>query len=146
MALSVKKLAHEQKDLVFFKLDLVNAYNTQSREDALENLMHASPELASFLRQFYGSGSQYFYRTGQNEHCIISAAEGIEQGDAARPALFACGSKTPLGELRVALRRSIIARQNSTHGYEADSENNEQRDRSLSGPDVADLPTAVLHI
>ena len=59
MALNVKKLAHEQKDFVSFKLDLVNAYNTQSREVALENLMQASPELASFLRQFYGSGGYW---------------------------------------------------------------------------------------
>ena len=100
MALSVKKLAHRNKSCVFFKLDLVNAYNTQSREDALSNLADASPELESFLRQFYGGGSQYFFRTGQNEHCIISAVEGIEQGDAAGPALFACGLKSPLDELR----------------------------------------------
>ena len=57
-----------QQIVCFFKLDLVNAYNTQSREDALSNLADASPELESFLRQFYGGGSQYFFRTGQNEH------------------------------------------------------------------------------
>ena len=79
--------------------------------------MHHRKEVASFLRQFYGSGSQYFYRTGQSEHCIISAAEGIEQGDAAGPALFACGLKIPLDELRVELRRLIIAHQNSARGY-----------------------------
>ena len=101
MALSVKKLAHQHKRLLFFKLDLVNAYNTQCREDALLNLSNASPELASFLKQFYGGGSQYLYRTGQNEHAIITALEGIEQGDAAGPALFACGLKTPLDELRI---------------------------------------------
>ena len=56
MALSVKKLAHKHKRLVFFKLDLVNAYNTQCREDALLNLSNASPELASFIRKFYGGG------------------------------------------------------------------------------------------
>ena len=64
MALSVKKLAHQHQRLVFFKLDLVNAYNTQCREDALLNLSNASPELASFLKQFYGGGSQYLYRKG----------------------------------------------------------------------------------
>ena len=118
MALSVKKLAHANDSLVFFKLDLVNAYNTQSRECALRNLESASPGLASFLRQFYGSGSQYFYRSGPNEHCIISAAEGIEQGDAAGPALFACGLKAPLDELRVELRRLIIAQRNYARGFE----------------------------
>ena len=65
MACSVKKLAHINKEWVFFKLDLVNAYNTQRREAALENIAIPSPELASFLRQFYGNGSHYFYRTGQ---------------------------------------------------------------------------------
>ena len=94
---------------MYFKLDLVNAYNTQCREDALLNLSNASPELASFLKQFYGGGSQYLYRTGQNDHAIITALEGIEQGDAAGPALFACGSKTPLDELRTEVRRLIAA-------------------------------------
>ena len=119
MALSVKKLAHRRKRLVVFKLDLVNAYNTQCREDALENLGMAAPELASFLRQFYGSGSQYFYRTSQNEHVIITAREGIEQGDAAGPALFACGLKTPLDELRVEVRRLIAAHLTDNQGYGA---------------------------
>ena len=62
MACSVKKLAHRHKDLVFFKLDLVNAYNTQSREDALISLGQAAPALASFLQQFYGAPSQYLHR------------------------------------------------------------------------------------
>ena len=61
MACSVKKLAHRHKDLIFFKLDLVNAYNTQCREVALQNLAVPSPALASFLKQFYGTESQYFY-------------------------------------------------------------------------------------
>ena len=58
MALSVKKLASKHPHLIFFKLDLVNAYNTQSREDALESLGEAAPELASFLRQFYGAADE----------------------------------------------------------------------------------------
>ena len=49
------------------------------------------------------------YRTGPNEHAIITALEGIEQGDAAGPALFACGLKTPLDELRIEVRRLIAA-------------------------------------
>ena len=133
MALSVKKLAHRNKRLVFFKLDLVNAYNTQCREDALVNLSNASPVLASFLRQFYGSDSQYFFRTGQDEHAIISAREGIEQGDAAGPALFACGLKTPLDELRVEVRRLIAAHLNDNQGYEPDCDS-ARGSRSDAGP------------
>ena len=83
---------------------------------------NASPELESFLRQFYGSGSQYFFRTGQNEHCIISAVEGIEQGDAAGPALFACGLKSPLDKLRDELHRLVAAHQNDIRGYAGDNE------------------------
>ena len=122
MACSVKKLAHINKEWVFFKLDLVNAYNTQRREAALENIAIPSPELASFLRQFYGNDSHYFYRTGQNEHAIITAQEGIEQGDPAGPALFACGLKAPLDELRAQLRRMIFDAENDDAGYDGDSE------------------------
>ena len=143
MALSVKKLAHANDSLVFLKLDLVNAYNTQSRECALRNLDSASPGLASFLRQFYGSGSQYFYRSGPNEHCIISAAEGIEQGDAAGPALFACGLKTPLDELRVELRRLIIAQRNDARGFDGDSENDEIETRDTGEASLAPDSAAV---
>ena len=72
----------------------------------------------SFLRQFHGTPSQYLYRLGRNDHTIITAREGIEQGDAAGPALFACGLKRPLDELRSALRRLV----REGDGYEADCE------------------------
>ena len=39
-------------------------HSRRCREDALLNLSNASPELASFLKQFYGGGSQYLYRKG----------------------------------------------------------------------------------
>ena len=81
-------------------VDLENAYNRQCRAEALEQLATPAPSLESFLRQFYGTASQYFYRTSRTSHTIVSASEGIEQGDAAGPALFACGLKTPLDELR----------------------------------------------
>ena len=100
LALSVQKLAEKYPSMVFFKLDLENAYNRQCRADALEQLATPAPSLESFLRQFYGTASQYFYRTSRTSHTIVSASEGIEQGDAAGPALFACGLKTPLDELR----------------------------------------------
>ena len=128
LALSVQKLAEKHSNMVFFKLDLENAYNKQCREDALENVSLASPSLASFLRQFYGSESKYFYRTSRTSHTIVNAAEGIEQGDAAGPALFACGLKKPLDELRARLQnllseereRRAMARNDSR---EATSEN-----------------------
>ena len=44
--------------------------------------------------------SRYFYRASRNSHSIVRASEGIEQGDAAGPDLFACGLKAPLDELR----------------------------------------------
>ena len=81
-------------------------------------MQEAAPELASFLRQFYGTPSQYLYRLGRNDHTIITASEGIEQDDAAGPALFACGLKRPLDELRSALQRLV----REGDGYEADCE------------------------
>ena len=96
LALSIQKLAEKHRHMVFFKLDLENAYNRQCRENALIALATASPALESYLRQFYGVESRYFYRTSKTSHTIVTAREGIEQGDAAGPALFACGLKAPL--------------------------------------------------
>ena len=147
MACSVKKLAHRHKDLIFFKLDLVNAYNTQCREVALQNLAVPSPALASFLKQFYGTESQYFYRTGQNEHTIIVAQEGIEQGDPAGPALFACGLKAPLDELRGALHRLIADARNDQVGYDADSENDNHSPASgVPGADATDASAVFAYL
>ena len=89
----------------------------------MENISVPSPELASFLRQFYGTDSKYFYRTGRNEHTIITAREGIEQGDPAGPALFACGLKAPLDELRSRLESMAAAVRNHDAGFEGDSKN-----------------------
>ena len=100
-----------------------------------------SPELASFLRQFYGTESQYFYRTGLNEHAIISAVEGIEQGDPAGPALFACGLKAPLDELRERLQALIANDRENEAGYDGDSENDfrscHSADRARAAADIA---------
>ena len=49
----------------------------------------------------------YFYRTSNSSHTIIQAVEGIEQGDAAGPALFACGLKKPLDDLRAKLETAL---------------------------------------
>ena len=103
LAKCVQKVAEEHPEMVFFKLDLANAYNSQRRSDALENLDRAAPELCSFLRLFYGHPSQYVYRTSKDSHRILIAREGVEQGDVAGPALFAAGLKTPLDRLRTAL-------------------------------------------
>ena len=94
----------------------MNAYNRQCREDALESLSAPASALTSFLRQFYGSESKYFYRTSKSSHTIIHASEGIEQGDAAGPALFACGLKKPLDELREKLQNALSEEQERRAG------------------------------
>ena len=57
----------------------------------------------SFLGLFYGRSSRYFYRTGRDSFDIITAVEGVEQGGAAGPALFAAGLRDPLVRLRTEL-------------------------------------------
>ena len=89
---------------------------------------NASPELRRFFGNSTGAGRNNFFRTGQNEHCIISAVEGIEQGDAAGPALFACGLKSPLD-----LRRLAAAHQDDIRGYASDNERLEK------------VPTSQIH-
>ena len=49
-----------------------------------------------------------FYRTSKTLHTIVTASEGFEQGDAADPALFACGLKKPLNELLVKLQNFLF--------------------------------------
>ena len=66
----------------------------------------------------------------RNDHTIITAREGIEQGDAAGPALFACGLKRPLDELRSALRHIVRGEE----GYAADSES-EGQEGDADSPD-----------
>jgi hypothetical protein len=44
------------------------------------------------------------YKTSRDSHRILEAADGIEQGDVAGPALFAAGLKTPLDRLRAAVQ------------------------------------------
>ena len=51
------------------------------------------------------------YKTSRDSHRILEAADGIEQGDVAGPALFAAGLKTPLNRLRAAVHRAVLTTQ-----------------------------------
>ena len=107
MAASVQKLSEKYPDYVWFKLDLKNAYNSQPRKHALDSLENAAPGLTSFLRIFYSRPSRYIYRTSKDSYTVIQAVEGVEQGDAAGPALFAAGLRAPLDVLRSSLQAVV---------------------------------------
>ena len=94
---------------MWFKLDLKNAYNSQPRRAALESLGTAASGLTSFLRIFYSRPSRYIYRTSKDSYTVIQAVEGVEQGDAAGPALFAAGLRAPLDALRSSLHAVVNA-------------------------------------
>ena len=48
---------------------------------------------------------------------MLHAVEGVEQGDAAGPALFAAGLVEPLSELRAALQRLVEDEQPALAGH-----------------------------
>ena len=85
-------------------------YSSFQKKNALDTLRRAAPGLVSFLGHFYGRSSRYLYRTGRDSYDIITATEGIEQGDAAGPALFAAGLRDPLVRLRTELASLLRAR------------------------------------
>ena len=110
LGLTVRHLSEQHPHLVWLKLDLANAYNMQGRQASLRQLEQAAPALCAFQRLFYSSPSQYWYRTSDSECAKIMAADGIEQGDPAGPAQFACGLKELLDAMDLRLQVAAQAR------------------------------------
>ena len=71
-------------------------------------LQGCRPELSAFARVFYARASQYFYRGGAPGLHRISANEGVEQGDAFAPALFAYGVRWALQRAQQRARRNTV--------------------------------------
>ena len=59
-------------------------------------LCGARPELQAFITSFYCRCSTYWFRGGDGERHLITANEGVEQGDVIAPVLFAYGLKPAL--------------------------------------------------
>ena len=110
LGLTVRHLAEKYPTKVWLKLDLANAYNMQSRQASLRQLAQAAPALCAFQRLFYSSPSQYWYRVSDSECSKLLARDGIEQGDPAGPAQFACGLKELLDAMDLRLQVAAQAR------------------------------------
>ena len=62
----------------------------------MRSLLECRPELACFADIFFARASQCFYCVGPGGLHRIDANEGVEQGDAFAPALFAYGVRRAL--------------------------------------------------
>ena len=80
--------SHEEQ-MVIFKIDFRNAFNTVRRDEFLRQVKKHFPQLFPFAWQSYGKPSNLYF--GDN-HVILSK-EGCHQGDPLGPLLFAMGIK-----------------------------------------------------
>ena len=91
----------EDPDSVVIALDVRNAYNSILRGACLRSLRRLRPELAAFADLFYRRHSSYTFRGADGAVRVLTATEGVEQGDALAPALFAYGLRPALVRAQV---------------------------------------------
>jgi hypothetical protein len=77
-------------DHVLLKLDIANAFNSQSRGAFLTTVATSFPELLPLAAQFYQSPTSLYIR-GREETCTLQSVSGQQQGDTLGPLLFALG-------------------------------------------------------
>jgi hypothetical protein len=77
-------------DHVLLKLDIANAFNSQSRGAFLTTVATAFPELLPLAAQFYLLPTTLYIR-GKEGTCTLQSVSGQQQGDTLGPLLFALG-------------------------------------------------------
>ena len=105
-AMLLRSEAEGADDRVIVSLDGVGAYDHISRAAVFDALL-AVPALAPlvpFVRMWYGTVSRYQWYDDAGTAHIIQQGEGVEQGDALAPALFALGLHRALAAANAHLR------------------------------------------
>jgi len=90
-ALLLRAMLDQDTDAVVVSIDGVGAYDHVSRAAIFEKL-YAEPrlrDLIPFVRLWYGRQSTYLWQDEAGNVRRVSQGEGVEQGDALAPALFA---------------------------------------------------------
>lgn len=77
-------------------MDVRSAYDTISRAAVFNKLLEVAPALVPFTRAWYGAPSEFLWWDQHNVCHRIPQGEGLEQGDALAPALFALGQHDAL--------------------------------------------------
>ena len=65
------------EDLILFKVDFRNAFNTARRDKILEAVKINSPQDYAYVWQAYGKPSNLYF----GEDIIIKSQEGVQQGN-----------------------------------------------------------------
>ena len=73
-----------------------SAYDTISRAAVFNKLLEVAPALVPFTRAWYGAPSEFLWWEQHNVCHRVPQGEGLEQGDALAPALFALGQHDAL--------------------------------------------------
>ena len=73
---------------IVLKSDVKNAFNSVSRDQIMEQVSLAFPDLYNHVIQMYGKPSSLVFMQGSST-VIIPSEEGVHQGDPLGPVLFA---------------------------------------------------------
>ena len=94
-------------DHVLLKLDIANAFNSQSRGAFLTAVATSFPELLPLAAQFYQMPTTLYIR-GKEKTCTLQSVSGQQQGDTLGPLLFALGLQPVLEEVHKVFPGVII--------------------------------------
>ena len=83
-AYALYNMINPECDIVIFKVDIRNAFNTVKRDIVLEQVLARCPELFPMLRQAYSAQTPLF--TGTE---VVNSSTGLQQGDLLAPLCFA---------------------------------------------------------
>ena len=83
-------------DTAILSLDGRSAYDCMSRAAIFAEVHSSVPALLPFTQAFYGSSSSYLWFDAASRQHVIPQGEGVEQGDALAPGLFALGQHRAL--------------------------------------------------
>ena len=83
---------------MLLKLDIANAFNSQSRGAFLAAVATSFPELLPLAAQFYQLPTTLYIR-GKEQTCTLQSVSGQQQGDTLGPLLFALGLQPVLEEV-----------------------------------------------
>jgi hypothetical protein len=102
-AKSVMCLVEATEDVAVGLLDCVSAYNHIERTPILEEVAEDCGDLLAFAATFLCRKGVYVFYDDSGLAHLIESADGVEQGAAISPALFALGMRRALRRIRVRL-------------------------------------------